>query len=91
MLAFDDVEPANAGTNVNAYTLLDIRSDVQAGHLHGLICGRHAQMNEAAHLLDFFFLDEIQRIEVLDFGGDGACVTCSIKAGNSGNAAFACE
>ena len=74
---------------MNAYPLLDLRSDVQAGHLHGLICGRHAQMNEAAHLLDFFFLDEVQRIEVFDFGGDGARVTCSVKPGNGGNAALA--
>jgi len=29
-------------------------------------------VNEAAHLLDLFFLDEVERVEVFDFGGDGA-------------------
>ena len=48
----------------------DLRRDLQARSLHGFIRGRQGQVDEAAHLLQFFFLDELQRIEILDFGGD---------------------
>jgi hypothetical protein len=40
-------------------------------------------VNEAAHLLHFFFLDELQRIEIADFGSDLAGKCGGIKSGNS--------
>src|SRR5690349_18012887 len=46
-------------------------------------------MNEAAHLAGFFFVDEVERIEVLDFGGDGACKASRVEAGNLRNPALA--
>ena len=48
-------------------------------------------MNEAAHLLDFFFLDEVERIEVLDFGGDGAGETRGIETCDLSHAALTGE
>src|SRR5947209_11995682 len=48
-------------------------------------------MNEAAHLLNFFFLDEIQRIEVFDFSGDGAGEAVRVEAGDRSNATLAGE
>ena len=46
------------------------RRDLQAGHLHRFLRRSDGEVDEPAHLLHFFFLDEIQRVEVLDFGGD---------------------
>src|SRR5438270_851241 len=89
VLALDDVEPADTRTDVDTNTLRDLRSDVQSGHLHRFICRRHAQMNEAAHLLNFFFLDEIQRIEIFDFSGDRAREPARVEAGDRGNATLA--
>src|SRR5581483_1568749 len=46
-------------------------------------------MNEAAHLAGFFFVDEVKRIEVLDFGGNGTRKAGRIEAGNLRDAALA--
>ena len=70
MFALDDVEPADAGTDVNADALRNFRRDFQAAHLHRLVGRSQREVDEAAHLLYFFFLDEIQRVEIFDFGGD---------------------
>ena len=48
-------------------------------------------MNKAAHLFDFFFLDEIERIEVLDFRGYGASKAGRVKPGDRSYAALACQ
>ena len=56
------------------------RRDLQAGHAHGFIRRSHREVDEAAHLLNFFFLDEVQRVEVLDFGGDAG--TRAVEASN---------
>ena len=37
---------------------------------NGFIGGGDGEVNEAAHLLHFFFLDELEGIEVEDLGGD---------------------
>ena len=40
--------------------------------LHRFLRRGQRQVDEAPHLLELFFLDELKRVEVLDFGGDGA-------------------
>ncbi len=89
VLAFDDVEPADARTDVNADALVILRRDLESRHFHGFIGGGDRHVNEAPHLLDFFFLDEVQRVEVLDLGGDLAGEGGGVKPGNPGDAAFA--
>src|SRR5689334_20118973 len=66
MLAFDDVKPAYTRSDMDAYAGGILRRDLQAGHLDRLIRRRQRQVDKATHLLDFFFFDEIQRIEILD-------------------------
>jgi hypothetical protein len=46
-------------------------------------------MNEAPHFLDFFFLDVIQRVEVLDLSGNLAGKGRGVEAGNALDAALA--
>ncbi len=70
VFAFDNVEPADAGPDVHAHALVVFWRDLQARHLERFIRGGNRQVDEASHLLDFFFFDEVQRIEVLDLGGD---------------------
>ena len=48
-------------------------------------------MDEAAHLLQFFFLDELQRVEILDFSRDLAGELGCIKLRDACHAALACE
>src|SRR4029077_999845 len=91
VLALDDVEAADSRADVHTNAFRDLGSDVQTRHLHRFVRGAHTEMNEAAHLAGFFFLDEIQRIEVLDFGGDSAGKPGGIKTGNRCDAAFARE
>src|SRR5258708_30494552 len=88
MFALDDVESADAGADVHSDALGIFRSDFQGGHLEGFIGGGEGQVNEAPHFLDFFFLDEVQRIEVLDLGGDLAGEFTGIELGDPANAAL---
>ena len=71
VLALDDVESADAGADVDADPLGVFRSDFR-GRTSCIASsrGRDRQVDEAAHLLEFFFFDELERIEVLDLGGD---------------------
>ncbi len=88
MLALDNVEPADTGADVYANILRVLRRDLQAGHAHGFFRRRHCQVDEAAHLLYFFFFDEIQRLEILDLGGNLAGVLGCIKLSYPANSAL---
>ncbi len=81
MLALDDVESADSGSDMYSHALGNFRGYFQAGSLHGFIRGRQSQVDEAAHLFQFFFLDELQRIEILDFSGDLAGKLGGIETG----------
>ncbi len=61
----------------------------KTGGFHGFIRGRQGQVDEAAHLLQLFFLDELQRIEILDLRRDLAGELRGIKLRDAGHAAFA--
>src|SRR5208283_3596080 len=66
VFAFDDIESADAGADVDANALGIFRRDLQAGHFERFIRGGQRQVDEASHLLVFFFFDEVEGIEVLD-------------------------
>ena len=91
MFALDDVEPADAGADVNAGGVGNFRRDFRAGHLDGEIRSCHGQLNEPAGFLQFFFFNPIQRIEIADFSGDTAIKSGGIKMGDGANAALAGE
>src|SRR5215472_6007172 len=89
MLTLDDVETAHPGADVYAHTVRVFRRDFQATHLHRLISRGHGQVDEAAHLLYFFFFDEIERIEAFDFSGNLAGKPGGIEVGDPGDPTFA--
>ena len=91
VLALDHVESADAGADVHADTFGVLGRDLQAAGLHRFIRRREGEVDEAAHFLDFFFLDEIQRVEVLDLGGNLARVSGGVELGDSSDAALARE
>ncbi len=91
MFALDDVESADAGADVDADHLGVFGSHLELRHLHRFFRGGDGEVNEAAHLLDFFFLDELEGIEVADFGGDLAGESGGVEGGDAIDAAFAGE
>ena len=91
VLALDDVKAADARADVHAHAGRDFRRHLQPRSLHGLIRRRQADVDEAAHLLQLFFLDEIQRIEILDFGRNLAGKLGGVEVGDPAHAALAGE
>ena len=91
VLALDDVETADAGTDVDADGLGVLWRDLEAGVLHGLLCGGHGEVDEAAHLAGLLLLHEGVHVEVLDFGGDTDRVTGEIESGDLSHATLSDE
>src|SRR6476660_7831725 len=88
MLAFDDVESADAGGNVNA-------DFIQIGLIRRPLRGfdrevraREGDLDESPHFFEFFFLDPPEGIEILHFTGDGAVETGGVKKRNRPYAAL---
>ena len=91
MFALDHVESADAGADMNSDHLGIFRRDFQLRHLHRFFGRGDGEVNEAAHLLHFFFLDELEGIEVADFGGDLAGKGGGVESGDAIDAALARE
>ncbi len=89
VLALYDIEPTNSGSNMHAYPGGHVRCDFEAGAFHGFIRGRHCQVDKAAHLFQFFFLDKLQRVEIFDFRRDAAGELRRIKLSDRGYATLA--
>src|ERR1700721_1032963 len=88
MLSLDNVEPADAGTDINARGIGNVRRDFERGHLDAESRCCHSQLNEPAGFLQLFFLDPIQRIEIADFSGDAAIKSGGVKMSDGADAAL---
>src|SRR5436305_2349706 len=87
MLALDDVESTDAGRNVNAH-FIEVRIlRLPVGGLHGKIRPGQRNLNEARHLLEFFFFDPLEGVEVFHFSGDFAIESGGVEMCNGRNAA----
>src|SRR5271163_1056044 len=71
VLALNDVESADSGADVDADPFLVLGGHFQAGFGHSLGGSSQGKVNESPHLPRFLLVDELERIEVLDFGGEG--------------------
>src|SRR5512142_2518171 len=91
MLALDDVESADTRPNVHAHAFVIFGCDLQAGGCDCLIGRGDGEVNEPRHLLYFFFLDVIQRVEVFDLGCDLTGEVAGVEHGNPPNTTPACE
>ncbi len=83
----DHFESADAAADINADSFGIFFGYLKAGGRQGILGGRNRHLNEAAHLLDFFFLDEFRGIEVLDLTRNLAIEQGGIESFNAGNAA----
>jgi hypothetical protein len=91
MLALNDVETADAGGDVNA-DFVEVRIlGFPVGGFYGEVRSSQSDLDEAAHFLQFFFLDPLEGIEVFDFAGDLAVKVRGIKLRDEANAALAGE
>src|SRR5438445_7213160 len=89
VLALDNVESSDARGHVYASGIRDLRGDFEAGHLHRKVSRRQGDLDEPADLLQLFFLNPVQRIEVLHLAGDAAVESVGIKLGNRADAGLA--
>ncbi len=95
VLALDRGEPADAGRDEDACARRFLRRDGQPRIVDGALrCGNRV-LDEDVHLLDVFFLDERQGIEILDLAGDAsgklAGKLMQIELGDGPHAALAGE
>jgi hypothetical protein len=91
VFAFNDVESADAGGYVDA-NLIEI--GLFGGPVRGLdgeVGSSQSDLDEAAHFLEFFFLNPQKGIEVLHFAGDFAVKIGGIEKRNGADAALAGE
>jgi hypothetical protein len=65
--------------------------DDEAGVGHRFGGGSQGEVDEAAHLAGLFFVDEEERIEILDLGGEADGMAFEIEGLDLGHAAAACE
>ena len=89
VLALDAGEPADAGAHEHA----DVRG-VRLGNrqlrvIHRELRGRNRVLDEDVHLLDVLLLDELQRIESLDFARDPRGKRGRVEARDLSDAALA--
>ena len=90
VFALDDVEPTDAGADVDPGTLGQLLAvDLVVGHAQGFIAGGDGQMNKARHLARFLLFDKLERVKVLDLGCDLAGKSRDIEAGNALHAILA--
>ena len=84
MLALDHFESADAAADVytDTFGFVRIYNLLEAGTLHRKIRRRDGELDKAAHLLDFFFLDVIRRVETLHLTGNSAIEIGGIKGRN---------
>src|SRR4051794_11111101 len=91
MLALDDVEPADTRPDMHADAFVIFGGDLQAGSLDRFVGRGDGEVNEPGHLFNFFFLDEIQRVEIFHLGSDLASEVAGVEQGNPANTTPACE
>src|SRR5690349_14955747 len=89
MLALNDIETTDARADMHADARSIFWCDFEAAHLHGLIGCSDGQVDKAGHLLQLFFLDEVKRIKVPDFGGNLTGEVGSIELRNAPHTALA--
>src|SRR5882757_248261 len=91
VFAFNHFKRADPAAHVYADPACVFRLHDQAGLSDSELRGRQRKLDEAAHLLDFFALDEVFRAEAFDFAGDPATEPGRIKKTDRADAGFSLE
>ena len=90
VLPLDHLESADAAADVDAdalglFAVVTLKPDA----CNAKSARRDGELDEPAHLLDFFFLDVIRRVEVLHLAGDSASEVGGVEGGDGGDPARA--
>src|ERR1035437_5875607 len=91
MLTLNYVEATDARADMHAHTVAIRLVDLEAGVIHGLLCGGNRKMDKPPHLARLFFVDEKQRVKVLDLCGKAHGVAFKIECLDRCHSATACE
>lgn len=91
VFALDDFKSANAAADVHPNRFRDIRCNLQARVLNREIAGGNRKVDEPPHLLDFFLVNELERIETLHLAGDPAVEQRGVELGNRTNTVSALD
>jgi len=87
--AFNAVrDRADAAADVHAHAVGIFGRHVEAGFIYSKFRSRHRKLDEAAHLLNFFFFYVVVRIEIFDFAGNATTETCWVEQGNGADSRF---
>ena len=84
-------EPADTAADVDTDTFGIFFRDFQAGLRHRIVSGGDRHLDKSPHLLDFFFLDELARIENLNLAGNLRIKRSRVERRNAGNAVLTLE
>ncbi len=87
VLALDRAEPADARRDEDAGPDRHLRADLQPRILHRELRGGDRELDEDVHLLDVLLVDELQRVEVLDFARDARRELGGVEPGDRADAA----
>ena len=87
MFALDDRKSADTGTDEYAGALRQLGPDSQTRLFHCTFRRCNGIVDERIHLLDVFFLEPSEGIEVLDLGGNLSGKLCGVKTGYPGDSA----
>ena len=86
MLALDNVESTDPAADIDADPFRERWVDLQIGAPYGEIGSGDREEDEAAHLLEIFLVNVIERIEILDFTGDRTTEVFRIEQRNRADA-----
>src|SRR5574341_424208 len=81
MVFLDCGQSAETGADQNTDSLGILLGHRETGILHCKLSSRQRILDEEVHLFNFFFIDEILRVEVLDFTGYFDRKIGDVKAG----------
>src|SRR5690349_14247580 len=88
MLALDNLKGPDPASDVHSRAFGIVRADFQAGCGNRELRRCHGELDESPHLLDIFFVDKAQRIEILDLTGDLAGEFRSVELRDPADAAL---
>ena len=89
VLALDGGEPADARADEHADARGDLGRDRQLRVVDRELRRRDRELNEDVHLLQFFLLDELERVEALDLAGEPGRERCRVESRDRADAARA--
>jgi hypothetical protein len=88
VLTLDDVKSADSRTDIDT-DLIQVRLlGRPVRHFYGEIGAGQRDLNVPAHLLELFFLNPVERIEILDLARDRAIETRGVKMCDGAHAAL---